>query len=156
MNFPLGFYPSNFAEQIRRKPFVYGWYREDTYLYIGRSERGAERLSNHHIIGRMELVELTDQLHLWIQTLDSIYGAESHLIMVHIPKHNTVIPGYLTKPTGTPPVDHILIADIPRCWHCATPIKRINGQGNRPFCLGTGCRKLYKDKQKANALLCAC
>lgn len=49
-----------------RQPLVYGWYRNEKYLYIGSSQSGIGRIFSdcHHIFTKYEFSP-TDDIHIW-------------------------------------------------------------------------------------------
>lgn len=64
-------FKSKFFRTPKRDPvgvfryFVYGWYREGIYLYIGMTTNGRRRFFGHHIFKHYR-VRQTDRAHVWI------------------------------------------------------------------------------------------
>jgi predicted GIY-YIG superfamily endonuclease len=68
---------------------VYGWRREESYLYIGMSTVGLRRLSGHHVIQIKDTFLKTDILDVWscLGHREAI-DLERELIELHKPKFN--------------------------------------------------------------------
>lgn len=67
---------------------VYGWVRENIYLYIGMSTRGRARFKNHHIFSEHRRRN-TDEAHVWIcKDGAECIELEKILIRIHTPLLN--------------------------------------------------------------------
>jgi len=66
---------------------VYGWRRDDKYLYIGMSNKGSSRpFTNHHVIGKKDKWLDRDIIAIWY-TLNP-WGLEKLLIEKYNPVYN--------------------------------------------------------------------
>lgn len=72
------------------RSFCYGWFRNGTYLYIGKTTRGFNRLDGHRVIGKVDKLTLADELHLWYApSLVELSKLERKLIEYYHPYYQT-------------------------------------------------------------------
>ena len=71
-------------------PCVYGWKRDDKFLYIGATLHGLSRLFTHHAIHCMDAVRPTDLFLFWDASSKDVHALERHLIGKHDPLFNGV------------------------------------------------------------------
>lgn len=76
-------------EYLKRKHFVYGWFRGTDYLYIGITVRGKIRLETHNVINVVDNVLETDEFHFWYPIRSELFQLESWLINFWKPKYQT-------------------------------------------------------------------
>ncbi len=74
---------SSFLTNI--KELVYGWRRDNKYLYIGYSSKGFSRIYNHDIINKVELILESDFIDIWMPASPNL---ELYLILKHRPEYN--------------------------------------------------------------------
>lgn len=79
-------------------PLVYGWKRDNEYLYIGMSVIGIIRFYTHNIINVKEEMLITDNIDIWYSTLDDVKKLERQLIGIYNPKYNKI---FITKSDKT-------------------------------------------------------
>lgn len=75
-------------------PIIYGWFRGDKCLYVGKSDGGIKRILNgHHVIGVIDQVRSTDQFRIITVVLDSsdpehLAKLEKRFIRKYSPAYN--------------------------------------------------------------------
>ena len=70
--------------------FVYGWCRQNKYIYIGMTTIGRNRLLSHHVIKKHK-VRKTDHLDIWFcRNAREAAELEDKLIREHFPTLNKV------------------------------------------------------------------
>lgn len=74
------------------KRFVYGWKRNNTFLYIGTSTSGGERVRRHNLMNRVACIKSGDSLILWIsKSPEDVFALEALLIFKFKPVFNTKV-----------------------------------------------------------------
>lgn len=130
-----GVWLAQFPESIRYSPFVYGWHRKSTYLYIGATSNGCPRLTSHHTLDSVLPVVSTDNLHIWLVEPSLIALLEAKLISDYKPPFNTIYPS-LDVITFSIPQPITVSLSLPLCPYCAKPFTPSGGGAFRLFCCG--------------------
>lgn len=88
----------------QHQPIIYGWWRNHTYLYIGLSRRGLQRLRSHDVLGVIESYLPNDELHFWKTSVDQLAAYERYLIEFFQPKYNLMFTSNFSTPPAAPPL----------------------------------------------------
>ena len=129
-------YKPNELPELNR-PIVYGWKRNDQYLYIGQSKKGTKRLLNHEIIdGR---IMQGDLITIWlINSVEKIDKVEIYFIMKYNPIHNLRHNNQNNEPVALFNESNERI-----CLNCKA---LIGDKSNKKFCNNKCRNKYWKDR----------
>lgn len=124
--------PTELPELTR--PIVYGWKRNDQYLYIGQSKRGTARLLKHSVIdGR---IMKGDLIVIWLTESTLLDRVEIYFIKKYNPIHN------IRYNTEDPPA-LFNESNEKICLNCKA---LIGGKSNKKYCNGKCRNKYWKDR----------
>jgi len=118
---------ANNFEEYRHSSFCYGWWRE-SYLYIGSTAIGFLRFRNHHVMNVEEMVQVQDELHLWLAPIEELGRLERYLIHSLKPKYNCI--NWRDYPQNLQVKEPIKRPIAPWCQLCKMPFHPV-GRGNR-------------------------
>ena len=124
-------YQPNRIPRLER-PIIYGWKRNDQYLYVGKSKKGTERILGNNIFD-YRVIE-GDLITIWPATIKNIDFLEIYFIRKYNPKYNLT---YSENSSPNPLFDE---EGNKLCLNCK---KMINGtRNNKKFC-DNKCRNQY-------------
>ena len=82
-------------DSARNEMFVYGWWRRDSYLYVGHTTQGFSCFRRDKIIGRKAEVAPSDEFHFWYcKELTELVRLEKELVALHHPIFHTPLPDF--------------------------------------------------------------
>lgn len=79
-----------FPASLILRPCVYGWRRNENYLYIGQSIRVIARLRNHHVVDKGVKIQGLDVIDIWYCDKSELGNFERALIKHFNPPLNIV------------------------------------------------------------------
>lgn len=123
--------------------FVYGWWRDGNYLYIGQTTKGMTRFATHHVIGVVDTVLPSDTFDFWDMPEHEIKNFETKLILHYKPKYNK----FKSGKRNYKPINAMVFAKIFTCATCQTNFQRVLRNQFKSFC-SIKCFNLYARKNK--------
>ena len=114
---------------------VYGWKRNNEYLYIGKSYNGTRRILTNQVMHKREQLDSDDDIVIWKTNEDEINELELKLIKMFKPKFNE----FGVRQQRKPMKDREIIGNH-LCYNCYKSFKP--SRQDKVYCT-VKCKSLY-------------